>query len=177
MAAQKEEPKQIVAKVAKPQEAKNGENNNQLPQPPQALSESELTAENLAKKDMETDMSNNISDNEYVQLASQESLFALFINNIQSPEDLGYVQMQLGKKGWHGRKITDLDGDGIEDNVKLDHDELDEFYDPLVFGVAEDIHNTRHGNLPGHTQMWFTDRLTEPTDHRQDIVHKNWETK
>jgi hypothetical protein len=49
-----------------------------------------------------------------------------------------------------------LDGDGIEDNIKFSHDELDEFYDPLVFGVAEDINNTRHGNLPGHRQLEFT---------------------
>jgi hypothetical protein len=136
-----------------------------------------LTAENLAKKEMDTETSLNASDNEYVQLNGKESQFAFFINNIQSPEDLGFLQMQIGKKGWHGRKITDLDGDGIEDNETLDHDVLDEFYDPLVFGVAEDIHNTRHGNLPGQKQLWFTESLTEPTDHRQDIVQKNWETK
>jgi len=59
----------------------------------------------------------------------------------------------------------------------LSHDELDAFYDPLVYGVAEDIHNTRHGNLPGHKQLWFTETLTEPTDHRQDIIQANWETK
>ena len=125
---------------------------------------------------MDTEMSNNDDDNVYMQLGEQDR-FAFLINNIQSPEDLNFMQTELGKKGWHGRRITDLDGDGIEDNEKLDHDELDEFYDPLVFGVAEDIHNTRHGNLPGHKQMWFTESLTEPVDHRQDIVHKGWETK
>lgn len=70
-----------------------------------------------------------------------------------------------------------MDGDGVEDNVKLDHDELDEFYDPLVFGVAEDIHNTRHGNLPGHRNLWFTESLVEPTVHAQDIIQSSWETK
>lgn len=125
---------------------------------------------------METDMSNNMSDNEYLQLG-KESRFAFLINNIQSPEDLGFLQTSLGKKGWHGRRITDMDGDGIEDNEVLEHDALDEFYDPLVFGVAEDIHNTRHGNLPGHKQLWFTESLTEPVDHRQDIVQKHWDTK
>ena len=50
------------------------------------------------------------------------------------------------------RPIYDEDGDGVEDNVKKTRDELDRFYDPAVFGVAEDIHNTHHGNLPGHVR-------------------------
>lgn len=45
-----------------------------------------------------------------------------------------------------------MDGDGVEDNEKFSHDTLDEFYEPLVFGIAEDINNTHHGNLPGHKQ-------------------------
>lgn len=75
--------------------------------------------------------------------------FAFYIKNINGPEDLEYLETTKTRKAWR-RRITDADGDGIEDNVKFSHDELDEFYDPLVFGVAEDIHNTHHGNLPGH---------------------------
>jgi hypothetical protein len=52
--------------------------------------------------------------------------------------------------GWHGRTISDNDGDGVEDNKHLESEELDPFYDPFVYGVAEDIHNTWHGHLPGH---------------------------
>ena len=50
------------------------------------------------------------------------------------------------------RPIYDEDGDGVEDNVKKTRDELDRFYEPAVFGVAEEIHNTHHGNLPGHVR-------------------------
>ena len=51
------------------------------------------------------------------------------------------------------RRITDEDGDGVEDNVVKTRDELDRFYEPAVFGVAEEINNTHHGNLPGHTRL------------------------
>ena len=61
------------------------------------------------------------------------------------------------------RPIYDADGDGVEDNVKKTRDELDRFYDPAVFGVAEDIHNTHHGNLPGHV------RKAEYEDAPEDI--------
>merc|ERR1719152_677617 len=50
------------------------------------------------------------------------------------------------------RPIYDEDGDGVEDNVKKTYDELDRFYEPAVYGVAEDIYNTHHGNLPGHVR-------------------------
>ena len=50
------------------------------------------------------------------------------------------------------RPIYDEDGDGVEDNVHKTHDELDSFYEPAVYGVAEDIYNTHHGNLPGHVR-------------------------
>ena len=46
--------------------------------------------------------------------------------------------------------ITDVDGDGVEDNVKMSSHELDKFYKPPVFKSAEEMHNTRNGELPGH---------------------------
>ena len=98
------------------------------------------------------------SDAEYVQMTTTvNNRFSFYINNIQSPEDLDFLGLETTKtrKAWK-RRITDADGDGIEDNIKFSHDELDEFYDPLVFGVAEDINNTRHGGLPGHRQLEFT---------------------
>ena len=94
--------------------------------------------------------------------------FSFYINNIQSPEDLEFLGLQTTatktKKAWK-RRITDEDGDGIEDMVKFNHDELDEFTDPLVFGVAEDINNTHHGNLPGHKNLEFTMNQGEPPMH------------
>jgi len=50
------------------------------------------------------------------------------------------------------RRIYDEDGDGVEDNVEKTRDELDRFYEPAVFGVAEEINNTHHGSLPGHVR-------------------------
>jgi len=53
--------------------------------------------------------------------------------------------------GKRPRRIIDADGDGVEDNKKYSHDELDRFNKPRVFGVAvEDMHNTQNGELPGH---------------------------
>ena len=66
------------------------------------------------------------------------------------------------------RPIYDEDGDGVEDNVKKTRDELDRFYDPLVFGYAEEIHNTIHGNLPGHVRK--SEYKAEYSDHRSDLI-------
>ena len=138
----------------------------------------EVNMETLIEKAEPLDLSMNDIDTEYVQMttaSSAKSKFSFLVNNIQSPEDLEFLQTQKTRKAWK-RRITDLDGDGIEDNEKFSHDELDEFYDPLVFGVAEDLHNTHHGNLPGHKQMEFTLNQGEPPIHWQEIVHKGWAT-
>ena len=123
--------------------------------------------ETIIEKAEPLDLSMNDIDTEYVQMTSASSAnskFSFLVNNIQSPEDLEFLQTQKTRKAWK-RRITDLDGDGVEDNVKFSHDELDEFYDPLVFGVAEDLHNTHHGNLPGHKQLEFTLNQGEPPIH------------
>jgi len=95
---------------------------------------------------------------------------------MQSPEDLNFLQTTKTRKAWK-RRINDADGDGVEDNEKFSHNELDEFNDPLVFGVAEDINNTHHGNLPGHKQYEFTLSQGEPTVHWQDITQGAWKIK
>ena len=62
--------------------------------------------------------------------------------------------ISLSKDLYGKRRIYDLDGDGVEDNVKRSRDELDRFYYPNQFGDAgDDIHNTHHGNLPGHLRL------------------------
>ena len=61
------------------------------------------------------------------------------------------------------RRIYDEDGDGVEDNVEKTRDELDRFYEPAVFGVAEEINNTHHGSLPGHVRL--EEYETAPTYH------------
>ena len=64
------------------------------------------------------------------------------------------VSLSAEKDLYGKRKIYDLDGDGVEDNVKRTRDELDDFYYPNQFGDAgDDIYNTHHGNLPGHLRL------------------------
>jgi len=48
------------------------------------------------------------------------------------------------------RRITDEDGDGVEDNVHKTQDELDRFRKMVFSSSVEDMHNTRNGELPGH---------------------------
>ena len=64
------------------------------------------------------------------------------------------VSLSAEKDLYGKRQIYDLDGDGVEDNVKRSRDELDDFYYPNQFGDAgDDIYNTHHGNLPGHLRL------------------------
>ena len=64
------------------------------------------------------------------------------------------ISLTAEKDLYGKRKIYDLDGDGVEDNVKRSRDELDDFYYPNRFGDAgDDIYNTHHGNLPGHVRL------------------------
>lgn len=74
-------------------------------------------------------------------------------------------------KAW---KITDKDGDGVEDNVKLSSAQLDEFYKPMVFGAfTEDTYNTHHGNLPGQKQREWDEKQSAPND-TYTIAKRNW---
>ena len=82
----------------------------------------------------------------------QVERFATLVRDINSPDELELVMVQAQwKRG--ANKIYDADGDGVEDNVKLSHFELDDFFWPKVFNSAEEINNTHHGNLPGHRQL------------------------
>jgi len=104
--------------------------------------------------------------------SSAQLKLSTFIEQIQSPEDLNMLQIGnlpgqeysndglVGNgprgKGWlagYNRKY-DADGDGVEDNEAWANDfsRLDKFYIPAVFGDAEEMYNTHHGNLPGHRQ-------------------------
>lgn len=94
---------------------------------------------------------------------------ASYVNRIHAPEDLAFLQWEA-----NNNRIYDEDGDGIEDNRFDTHDELDKFYLPNVFGVAEDLHNTHHGNLPGHVQMEFDLGESEPAD-TYTLVKDSWQ--
>ena len=48
------------------------------------------------------------------------------------------------------RRIIDADGDGVEDNVKLDQYALDKYRKMVFSAPVEDLHNTHNGELPGH---------------------------
>ena len=117
-----------------------------------------------------------IGEENLLQLESQQLKLSAYIKNIESPEDLALIQFDTQKfreqeeymsgmvgdgprgKGWlagYNRKY-DEDGDGVEDNAEwansFSSGKLDKFYIPAVFGSAEEIYNTHHGNLPGHRQ-------------------------
>ena len=80
-------------------------------------------------------------------------------------EDVSLLQLESKKDLYGKRQIYDLDGDGVEDNVKRSRDELDRFYYPNQFGDAgDDVHNTHHGNLPGHLRLEEYER--PPKEHK-----------
>ena len=48
---------------------------------------------------------------------------------------------------------------------------LDKFREPLVFRKSEEINNTHHGDLPGHTSMEFDlAHETEPGPHSSSLA-------
>jgi len=111
------------------------------------------------------------AQNEYDASYIQTSMTNLdtYISMIQGPEDLMNLQTSW-KRGKN--RITDEDGDGVEDNVDKTSAELDKFIDPYVFMSADDINNTRHGNLPGHTQWEFSAMEVEPDS--MELVKNEW---
>jgi hypothetical protein len=95
------------------------------------ISQDKVVNEDLLEINYEEDFENDRSMNEY----DTETL-------VQTSGD--------GKK----RRIIDEDGDGVEDNIKHTHWELDKFNKPMVYGVAVwDMHNTHNGELPGHVRF------------------------
>ena len=71
------------------------------------------------------------------------------------PEDLNELIMLQSSWKAGANRITDADGDGVEDNIAKTRDELDRFYEPLVFKYAtakvgndmlKEINNTHHGS-------------------------------
>ena len=104
---------------------------------------------------------------------------AEYVVQIQGPEDLAQLDadVSLLQTGWcRGcNKIYDADGDGVEDNTYYTASELDKFETPNYFNTAEEIYNTRNGELPGHFQKEFYDMQSEPKDHASDLVNFNWQ--
>ena len=69
-------------------------------------------------------------------------------------------------------KITDKDGDGVEDNVKKTYEELDRFYKPAAFSTdIDDIHNTHQGGLPGHRHLGIEDQAPVHRPLYNEIDH------
>ena len=124
------------------------------------IQEGEVQAAAAAAKN---ERAQNDYDTEYLQIK-----LSSFMNQIQGPEDLQLVadDVSLLQTGWcRGcNKIYDADGDGVEDNRELTHDELDKFYIPNYFNTAEEIYNTRNGELPGHIQREFYEMQHAPRD-------------
>ena len=97
-----------------------------------------------------------------------------FIDVMTSPEDLSMLQMQGKPKAFRKREIYDEDGDGVEDNRQDTAEELDKFYLPMVFFPAEEIHNTHHGDMPGHINKYFDDVVEAEPTNTYDLVTEPW---
>ena len=89
--AQLEPPKKAAVPDSASNSAAQALNNGVL-----AQSNAEINVQKLADKAEPMDMSMNDIDSEYIQMtSSSENRFAFFINNIQSTEDLEYVQTSM----------------------------------------------------------------------------------
>ena len=93
-------------------------------------------------------------ENIYVQWGGADDIAYSDYDKEYEPSALAQKMEKEKYEAPFGRKINDADGDGDEDNVHKTQEELDRFRKP-VFHPVEDIHNTRHGNLPGHTNEGF----------------------
>lgn len=115
------------------------------------------------------DLANNYYDDEMIQ-----TTLSNYVNIINSPEDLELIGFSSEYRKFKPREIYDIDGDGVEDNMKLTSAQLDPFYKPNVFGAEiQYIYNTRHGNLPGERNKWFYDMQSE-YPNTYDVVKKDW---
>ena len=97
-----------------------------------------------------------------------------YINKFTSPADLQEFEMLQTGASWalNDNKIYDADGDGVEDNVKLTSDQLDNYFFPTVFNTAEDMYNTRNGEYPGHLQREYYEGQAVPGN--RELVKAEW---
>ena len=58
-----------------------------------------------------------------------------YVNTINGPEDLEFLSFSRDYRPFKAKAIYDADGDGIEDNIKMTSEQLDDFYKPNVFGA------------------------------------------
>ena len=98
-----------------------------------------------------------------------------YVNKFQSPSDLEEFEMLQTGASWalNNNNIYDADGDGVEDNVKLSSEQLDNYFFPTAFNSAEDIYNTRNGEYPGHLQKEYYDGQSTPTN-THELVKAEW---
>ena len=111
------------------------------------------------------------SKKEFVQTQENLSNWGMVLTSSENMDQ--YDLLQTGAQ-WalNANKIYDADGDGVEDNIDFSSEELDKFYFPTTFNSAEDIYNTRHGNLPGHRQKEFYDGQSEPES--MELIKAPW---
>jgi hypothetical protein len=80
------------------------------------------------------------------------------------------------------RRIIDEDGDGVEDNVKLDQYQLDKFRKMVFSAPVEDLYNTHNGEMPGHHRFgdspepgvnpWANAMAKEKADYEARVAAK-----
>lgn len=97
-----------------------------------------------------------------VQLDSEIKFDMTASNSGYDSEPVMELSETTQKGPYVPRKINDKDGDGVEDNVHKTQDELDKFRKPVFGAPVQDIHNTKHGNYPGHVRL---EDNPEPTGH------------
>ena len=66
-------------------------------------------------------------------------------------------------------KIGDHNGDGVIDVVPVSRQQMDAYFDPAVYGVVEDIYNTRHTYFPGHQR--------KPDDYEEPAFKDPWASR
>jgi len=132
----------------------------------------EAEAKEAAKKKAEEDKIKKGLEVANKSFLGVDEQISAWTQALQSPEDLEHFD--LVQTGWalNANKIYDADGDGVEDNIDFSSEELKKFYYPTAFNTAEDIHNTRHGNLPGHRQREFYEGQSEPSS--MDLIKADW---
>jgi hypothetical protein len=84
------------------------------------------------------------------------------------------IQTEAKPRAFRKRMIYDEDGDGVEDNREDTAEELDKFYLPMVFFPSEEIHNTHHGDMPGHINRYFDEVTEAEPSNTYDLVTAPW---
>ena len=113
----------------------------------------------------------DVGESELVMFRPPEEQQQIFATSVYLSSDgyaSDYIQTNMPYKP-HGNSCTsgiyDEDKDGVEDNKYVTWEERDKFQDGGYFATADDLFNTRHGDMPGQSSLEFDQTMLEPVDH------------